>query len=517
MDRQSRVKNSLRNTIFGLGGHLLSLIISFISRSVFIHILGVEYNGVNGLFSNILQILSLAELGFATSIAYALYKPLKDHDEKTVAMLMRYFAKIYRIIALIVSLLGLCCIPFLQYLIAEDLSKLSFSINELRIYFLMYLANTVFSYLLAYKRTIITADQNSYLISNVDNGCNILLYTLQIFLLHISKNFYAFLSIMIAKTIVNNLVIHIIASKQYPYLSMYKDENLPKTNKTEIFRNVQALFMHRIGTVIVISTSSVIISAFVSLIDAGKYANYTMIVTGVNGFINIIFNSVTASIGNLCLGNDKDYQFVVFKRISYLSNFFAIFTFVCYVCLFNDFISIWLSDDMQFNLPIVIIVSCNAMVGYCRKTVLAFKDAMGLFRKDWFKPILEAFIGISLAIGLSYVWGTFGVIIGYTLSTVFIAIPIENFVLFKYGLKQKIFPQFVKLFVLVVFSFLFCAFIYFVCSFIPDGIGWFIFELFFVVIVTAFVYFLFTCRTKEFKYYIGLLKSILSVKNKINK
>ena len=242
-----------------------------------------------------------------------------------------------------------------------------------------------------------------------------------------------------------------------------------------------------------------------------------MIVTGVNGFINIIFNSVTASIGNLCLGNDKDYQFVVFKRISYLSNFFAIFTFVCYVCLFNDFISIWLSDDMQFNLPIVIIVSCNAMVGYCRKTVLAFKDAMGLFRKDWFKPILEAFIGISLAIGLSYVWGTFGVIIGYTLSTVFIAIPIENFVLFKYGLKQKIFPQFVKLFVLVVFSFLFCAFIYFVCSFIPDGIGWFIFELFFVVIVTAFVYFLFTCRTKEFKYYIGLLKSILSVKNKINK
>lgn len=504
----SRVTKSIRNTIFGMIGLFCSLIVSFIARSVFINILGVEYNGVNGLFSNILQVLNLAELGFATSIAYALYKPLKEGDEKTAAMLMDYFAKIYRIIAIIVAVAGCCCIPFLQYLISEDISELSFSLNELRIYFALYLANTTCSYLLAYKRTIITADQNSYLVSNVDNICNIVLNILQIVLLYITRNFYAYLIIMIAKTVINNLILHLIASKRYPYLSQYKKDKLPKEERSAIFKNVQALFLHRIGGVVILSTSSIVISAFVSLIDAGKYSNYTLIVTNVNNFINIVFNSVTASVGNLCLTDDKEHQYVVFKRISYVSNFFAVFTFVCYICLFNDFITIWLGRDMLFELWIVIAVAFNSMVTYIRKTVLTFKDGMGLFRQDWYKPLLEAAAGISLAIGLSYVWGTFGVIIGYTIATIFIAIPVENFVLFKYGLKQNILPQVVNLLMTAILAFGLAALTYYICSFIPDGIGWFVLKFFFVVIFAAGMYVLLTCRTNEFRYYKILVKKI---------
>lgn len=509
MVQKSRVAKSMKNTIFGMIGLFCSLVISFITRSVFISILGVEYNGVNGLFSNILQILNLAELGFATSIAYALYKPLKEGDEKTAAMLMDYFARIYRIIAVVVAVAGCCCIPFLQYLISEDISELSFSLNELRIYFAMYLANTVFSYVLAYKRTIITADQNSYIVSNVDNICNIALNILQIVLLYLTRNYYAYLIIMIAKTVINNLILHLIASKRYPYLSEYKKDKLPKEDRTIILKNIQALFLHRVGNVIIFSTSSIIISTFVSLIDAGKYSNYTLIVNNVNGFINIIFNSVTASIGNLCLGEDKEHQYDVFKRISYISNFFAVFTFVCYFCLLNDFIAIWLNEEMQFDIFIVIAISLNAFVLYIRKTVLAFKDGMGIFRQDWFKPIIESVAGISLAIGLSYVWGTFGVIIGYTLATIVIAIPIENFVLFKYGLKRNAWHHVMNLLLTTALAFGLAALTYFICSFIPDGIGWFILEFFFVVIFAAGVYILLTCRTKEFKYYCGLAKSII--------
>lgn len=166
----SRTKKSLRNTVFGMAGLFCSLVVTFATKSVFVRLLGAEYNGVNGLFSNILQVLNLAELGFATSVAYALYKPLKDGDERTTAALMNFFAKIYRIIAVVVTTVGCCCIPFLQYLIAEDLSELSFSLNELRGYFAMYLTSTVCSFLLAYKRTIITADQNNYLVSNGVKG-----------------------------------------------------------------------------------------------------------------------------------------------------------------------------------------------------------------------------------------------------------------------------------------------------------------------------------------------------------
>lgn len=505
---ESRVAKSMKNTIFGMVGLFCSLIVSFITRSIFIRILGVEYNGVNGLFSNVLQVLNLAELGFATSIAYALYKPLKEHDEQTAAMLMHYFAKIYRIIAIIVAVAGCCCIPFLQYLISEDISELSFSLTELRIYFAIYLANTVCSYLLAYKRTIITADQNNYLITNVDNTCNIVLNILQIVLLYLTRNFYAYLVTMVAKTIINNLILHLIAGKRYPYLSKYKKDKLPKEEKSQLFKNVQASFCHRIGSVIVFSTSSIVISAFVSLIDAGKYSNYTMIVTNVNNFVNIVFNSITASIGNLCLGDDKEYQYTVFKRISYISNFFAVFTMVCYVCLFNDFIALWLDESMQFSLVIVIAISLNAMVSYIRKTVNAFKDAMGLFRQDWYKPLLEAGVGIGLAIGLSYVWGTFGVIIGYTIATIVIAIPVENFVLFKYGLKRKATEHVLRLLGTTALSFALTALTYYICTFIPDGIGWFILEFVFVVLFATIVYLLVTCRTREFQYYVGLVKRI---------
>ena len=219
---ESRVNKSIRNTVVGMSGLFINLIVTFVAKSIFVKLLGAEYNGVNGLFTNILNILNMAELGFAASIAFCLYKPLKEHDEFTTGMLMNYFVRVYRIIAIIVAVVGCCCIPFLQYLIAEDISTLPFTLNELRAYFAMFLANTVLGYLLAYKRTIIDADQNSFIISGVDNICNIALNILQIVLLLVYKNYYAFLAIMIAKTIINNLILHIIAGKKYPYLSKYK-------------------------------------------------------------------------------------------------------------------------------------------------------------------------------------------------------------------------------------------------------------------------------------------------------
>lgn len=506
---QSRVKNSFRNTVFGFLGLLLYQVFNFATRSVFIRLLGAEYNGVNGLFSNVLQILNLAELGFATSIGYALYKPLKSGDERTTAALMNFFAKVYRIIAVVVGVIGCCCIPFLQYLIAEDMSELSFSIVELRGYFAMYLASTVCSYLLAYKRSIISADQRNYLISNVDNLCNILLNVAQIIMLLITKNFYAYLSIMIAKTVINNLVIHIIAGKKYPYLKAYVKEKLPKAEKSIIFKNVQAAFLHRIGSVIIYSTTSVVISAFVSLIEAGQYSNYIMIVSGVNSFINIIFNSVTASIGNLCVDESEDRQYDIFKKVRYLALFSGVFSYVCYIILFNPFIEIWVGEDMVMSMWVVFAISLNTMIEYLRKAVNTFKDAKGMFRNDWYKPLLEAGVGLGLAIGLSYVWGTFGVIMGYTLATMFIAVPVENYVLFRQGLHRPFLKQLLILVGVMVFAFAVGAAGYFIGTFIPSGIGWFVLRFVFAVVFAAGAFILVTIKTPEFKYFVNLAAKLL--------
>lgn len=513
MGIKTRTGNSLRNTIFGFIGLFLSMVVSFATKSVFIKLLGAEYNGVNGLYTNILQVLNLAELGFASAIAYALYKPLKEKDEQATAALMNYFAKIYRIIAAVVTIAGVCCIPFLQYLIAEDISTLPFTLNQLRIYFALFLANTVLSYLLAYKRTIVTADQNNYIITTVDYSCNIVLNVLQIVLLLITHNYYAYLVIMIAKTVVNNLIIHLIATKKYPYLSKYKKEHLDLAQKKLIFKNVKAMFMHKIGGVAVSGTTTIIISAFVGIVQSGIYGNYLMIVTQVNSFIFMVYTAITASVGNLCVNESQELQYTVFKRIQYISDFFAVFCFVCFVCLFNPFIEVWLGEEMLFPISVVIAISFNAFVSYIRKAVLTFRDAKGLFVMDWYKPLIEAVVGIALAIGLSYVWGTFGILIGYTAATVLISLTIENYVLFKYGLYKGLKRQTIELGIMTGFAACLAAGVYGLLSLMPGGIGWFVLKLILCVVLSAGAFFLATCWMPEFKYYknlgIGILKKVV--------
>ena len=497
----SRTTKTIRNTAVGLIGLILSQLVTFVTKSVFVRLLGAEYNGVNGLFSNVLSILNLAELGFATSVAYALYKPLQEGDELKQAALMNYFARVYRIIAVIVAVVGCCCIPFLQYLIAEDISELSFSLNQLRGYFAMFLANTVCSYLLAYKRTIITADQNNYIISTVDNSCNIALNVLQIVLLLIYNNYYAYLATMIAKTLINNIILQIIADKKYPQLRKYKRAKLLSEDKKSLLRNVEASFVHRLGNVAMTGTTSIIISSFISLIAAGQYSNYFMICSSVNMVIDILFTSMTASLGNLCVSESEEAQYQVFKRVRYLSYFCGVFTLVCYICLFNPFIEIWVGEDMLMPFAVVVAISFNSSKTYFRKAVNTFKDAKGMFRADWYKPIIEAVVSIGTAIGLSYVWGTFGVIFGHIIATMVFAVPIEYYVLFKKGLHKPLLPQFAVLAIAIAFAFGLTALTYFICSYIPNGIGWFILRFLFVVVFAAGAFILATFRMPEFKYY----------------
>lgn len=506
---ESRVAKSMKNTVFGLIGLIVSLVSQFVARSIFIAVLGAEYNGVNGLFSNILQVLNLAELGFAYAIAFALYKPLQNGDERTISAIMNYLAKIYRIVAIVVAAAGCLCIPFLQHLISEDISELSFNLMQLRIYFAIYLLNTVFSYVFASKRTIITADQKSYLVSNVDNLGTIALNIVQIVLLLIFRNYYVFLTVMVVKTIATNVILTNIANKKYPFLRKNGKLHLEKNEKSDIVKNVEAMFCHKLGSVAVYSTTTIIISAFVSIIDAGLYSNYIMIVSAVNMFINIIFNSLTASVGNLCVEADKEHQYTVFKRISYISNFLTVFSLVCYVCLFNGFISLWLGEDMLLGFPIVVAISFNAVLGTIRTAVGTFKNAQGLFKKDWYKPILETVFGVGFAIGFSFIWGTFGVILGYIISTIFIAIPIENIVLYKYGLNKPVRYQFLSSILTIVLAAGLTALTYFLCSFLPEGIGWFILRALICVLISCVFYFGLTFKTQEFIYYKNLGESIL--------
>ena len=512
----SRIEKSMKNAIFSAGGMMAMFVISFVSKSIFIKELGNAFNGVNYLFTGILNALNLAELGFASAIAYALYKPLATGDHELAAVLMNLFKRVYRIVALIVAVIGTFCIPFLQHLIKEDISTLPFSLGELRIYYAIYLLNDVLSYLLAYKRTIITADQQSYIISAVDYSCNIVLNILQIVLLVVTKSYYAFLVIMLAKTVINNIIIAVIANKKYPYIKQYKNAHLLSEDKKKLFGNVRAMMLHKIGAVVIINTSTIVVSAVVGVMENSLYGNYTMIAMQVMAFINIIFSAVTASVGNLCAEEIIEKQVQVFENMNYLSLWIGYFVFVCYVCLFNPFIDIWLGQGMTFGMATVVMFSVNQCVSYVRKSVNTFKDAKGLFRPDRYKPLIESAVGISLAIGLGHLWGVFGIMLGYTLATVCIAVPVEQWVLFRKGFNISGKKYVIEMLVMVALTGVVATGMYFLLGLLPNGIGWFVLRLLLCLTIPNIVFVLLTFKTPEFKYFWSVGMSMLGkVKNKL--
>ncbi|MCH5142258.1 MAG: hypothetical protein J1G07_00885 [Clostridiales bacterium] len=513
----TRTKKSIKNTLVGLVGLVLSLIASFVSRSVFIDILGKSYNGVNGLFANILQMLNMAELGFAAAIAYSLYKPIQEGDERATSAIMNFFAKVYRCIALIVGIAGALCIPFLQYLIAENLSKLPFTLLELKLYFAMYLANTVCSYLIAYKRTLIRADQNAYIISTVDYSSNIIMNILQIVLLYLTKNFYLYLAIMIARTVLSNLILDIIARKKYAYLKTYAKEKILPAESKKIVDNVKVLFLNRIGHVIMFSTQNIFISSLIGVNVTGVYANYALIANNVSLFVTLLFNSVMSSIGDLGVSEGDEHKYAVFKKLEYISNFIIIFATVCYICFYNDFISVWINEEgYTFPLFVVIMIALHSVLSFLRTPILTFKEAFGLFRQDWYRPLVCSALCIGGAIGLGYAfkplsdaWGVFGILLAYVSTVLLVSIPIETAVLFKHGFHKSCLKQILKTFILLLVAAAATAGFYLLCSLLPGGIWGLIAEIAICFVGVPLLYILCTIKTSNFKFYKELAAKLL--------
>ena len=509
----SRVSKSIKNTGFGLIGMAINLIVQFISRTFFIRLLGAEYNGINGLFSNILQVLNLAELGFAYSVAYALYAPLQSENKEKISAIMNFLRRVYIIITVVVVVAGLICLPFLQHLIKEDITTLPFTIEQVRGFFAVYLLNTALSYVFSYKRTIITADQKSYLVSNVDNFGNVILYAVQILVLFVWRNYYIYLALMSAKTLLGNLILTLIANCKYPYLNANRHLKLDTSERSAILKNVGAMFFHKVGGVIVYSTTTIIISAFVGIMDASKYINYVLIVNAVRTMVDLIYSAITASVGNLCATTEKDYQYRVFRRISYFSSFCSVFAFVCLLGLINPFISLWVGADLTFDLPVVVAISFSAMLAIYRLSINTFKTAMGLFKEDWYKPLVEAVIGIALAIALSFPFGTLGVVVGYTLATLLIALPIETAVVYKCGFNlpiKKLIQQFLRLLGCFVLSAIAGALAYYLCSLLSDGILPLVLKFIICVFIGASAFLICTFKLDAFNYYKNLVKRILN-------
>lgn len=501
-----RTKNSIRNLIVAWAGQLVLLLCTFVSRSVFVSILSTEYLGISGLFSNILSMLSLVDLGIGVSIAYYLYEPLAEQNEKKICQLMNYFKKIYSTIGIIVFLIGIILTPFLEWFIKEDLT-----IPHIKFIYILYVLDSALTYFSAYKSSLVNADQKNYIVSFYQNLIKIVQTILAIGVLVVTKDYIAYYSITLVATVMYNVMITRKANKLYPFLKKYKNEVIDEASKQKIKKNTAAMMCHKIGNVIVNSTDNLLISKFVSIISVGLYSNYSLILLNLNKIVSQIFSSMTASIGNYNVSESDEKKVKLFYTI-FLMNF-EIYSFcsICLFVLFNPFIKLWLGDDYVMSQTIVLIVVLNNYLQGVRKTVLSFKDASGLFQNDKYKALVEAAINLIVSIVLVKYWGIAGVFVGTTISFVSTCLWVEPLVLFKFGLKASL-AEYFKIYTLYFLETAICvAIAYYISAFLPEGILGFILRMVVCGLVWVLSLLIFHSRSEEFK---TLLSKVIKSKGK---
>lgn len=448
----SRGSNILKTSSIGAFSTISITLISFVYRTVFIYILSANYLGIEGLFSNILKLLSMAELGITTAIVYRFYKPISENDIEKVGQLMRFFKRVYGLIALTITTVGLSILPFLNYLI-KDISEVPADIN-IYITYLLYLLMQVSTYLFSYKLTILTADQKQYIVSLFNVAVKTLTCVAQIIILIIWKNFVLSLAINIVTTLTLNILMSIYVEKQYKEVFKIKTM-LPVDERKQIYKDTFATLCHKVGGIIANGTDSIIISSFIGITVAGIYSNYHMIIYSLITIMQQVTGNFTASLGNAAVEKTGREQFEDFKKLFFVTLWISSYITTCVYLLIDKFILAWTNNEnMVLDRFTVVTITFMLFIEIIRYIMHSYINCNGLFIKDKIRPLIEALINLVVSIILVQKIGLAGVFIGTIISKLLTCTWREPYLVFKNVFKVRL-----RNYWKMLFSFLFVSII----------------------------------------------------------
>ena len=505
---RNRTQRSAKNTFTGLLLRILALLAPFIVRTIIIKKLGVDYLGINSLFSSILQVLSLAELGFSASIAFALYKPIENKDKKLINAFLKLLKKIYLIIGGVILVVGAALTPVIPFLIQGSYPS---DINIYVIY-IIYLANTAISYFMwAYKSVLFVADQRSDIENVVQMIGLLFMYSLQVVFLLVFANYYIYIIFMPISTLLINVVRVIYAKKRYPdYLP---EGQLTKEERKGVFKNIGALFGHRLSSTIVSSTDSIFISAFLGLGPLALYQNYFFIISSLIAIISVFYQSITASIGNSIVVESVEKNYSDFKKLTFINVFIVGWMSICYVVLCQDFMRIWVGEENMLPLYIPLLLGAYFFLWKFKDILPVYKDACGMWKQDLLKPYVVSVLNIGLDFLLIYYLGMIGVIIATIFVVFVVSMPWETHVFFRDYFKRKPTEYYIRLLIYTLIVGAVGVGTYFGCLYMPSGnIWWFILKAFVCAVVPALAFLLITFKTSEFKWCLEKVKFLIHKK-----
>ena len=410
-----RTDKALKNSFMEIGSNIVMIAFAFIIKRVIKMYLGAEYLGVSGLFSSLISGLCIVELGFGNAIIYNMYKPAAENNIPRIKTLLGFYKNVYHLIAAVIFCIGLLMIPFVELIVGDTTINLN-----LKLIFFIYVIDVVVTYIVAYKRSMLYVNQQSYITSFVHMMAMIFTYLLQIVALILTRSFYVYLIISVVLRIAETITINMIVNKKYPYVLEKSQEKLDKETINDIKQKVKGLIYHNISSFLVSGTDNIIISVVPGLgvIMVGIYSAYSLITSKILMIVNSIFNSLTAAVGNLLAENNnaEDKIYNTFKNIFLINSWMYIFIAVSFYYVSFPFIEMWMGKDFVLDKATVVIISLNLFVNGFRAPYMCFKNAAGIFYEDRFVPIVESLVNLVVSIVLAFMWGLKGVLLGTIIS-----------------------------------------------------------------------------------------------------
>ncbi len=428
-----RFLNSLRNSAVAFLGQMVTILLGMVLRWFFVHSLGKEYLGVNSVMESVLMLLSMTELGIGTSVAFALYAPIDAGDEKRVGSLMAFYRKVYHALGFGTLLLGPLLMPFMRFFTRE-----ATVVAHMNGIYLLFLLNTVLSYFFAYKRTLLSAYQQSHINSLTEEIFTVVKYILQGVVLVVYKSYIGYLVINVVCTLLANIVISRICDTRYPFLKQYRKEKLCTEDKDNLKQSVVSLMYQKVGAKLVTSTDNLMIS-YAKLALMGIYSNYSMIVSIASRLVYTALTAITGSVGNLMVQKDKELKYKVYEEFVFAT--FAVYFFIAagFSACLERFIVLWAGEDWLLSPLITFVVVLNFFLNGMRQPHVVIIEADGLFNHLRLKAVGEVLVNlvVSLLFLLVLDMGIYGVLFGTTVSMVSVCIWWEAHAVHKYTLEAS--------------------------------------------------------------------------------
>lgn len=502
-----RINQAKKNIFFAYISNFIILLLGFIQRTVFIYVLGETLLSVNGLYTDILSMLSMAELGIGTAMNFALYKPVAQGDISKIKSFMKLYKKAYLSIATVIAIIGLSLVPFLKFIIKDPGSLTT---NELTLYYLIFLFNTVSTYVISYKYSLANAEQKNYIQTNIQTITKIVIVFVQVVMLILFKNFLVYLLVQAFIELGQKVFVYFYFNKLYPYLLEDDVEELATDEKNMVWTKVKALMCHKIGDVARLQTDSIIISSIIDTNLVGKVGNYNYIITYASNFINIIFHSMISSLGNLVATEDKTKQKEIFEVYRFFGAWLFGFAGVGFWYMLTPFIGyIWLDENWTIGLLVISLIIIDFYFKGERSVLENFKIASGIFEQDKYLPLIQGVVNLIISIGLAMYIGLPGVYIGTVISGL-LGNFIKPIVIYKVSFKESSKKYFISSLGYILTIAIIAAILLPIYNWIMSDISIVTFMIMVIVIFVVYnsVFGLIYRNTKEFHY----LKKIIGNK-----